>query len=359
MKHFVLIVGLMLAVGISSASPVFVTQSDPLSIYVSNPEGTCWYFPTAEKLDTEKLYDMPVTKDGNDYYCALPSSVTKKMSIDKYTLVYTYPSVLVNPGDVVYRNTIKNPVNYIKEYSWNPETETIVSILGNVSYESGKQQFMILSDLRKLVSGSRIDKSEEYQFQIQEPSLTITRLEQVKDSVVRVSGHSNFANGTDITIKVDESDRGAVAGWNATYKSKVVRPFEFANGDWNCDMIMPIQAMAPGWHTVAAYAGELQTTARFPIYQTWTPKPTPTQYINYFGNGSIKPDVVTVTIVQIQTQIVDKWHTATPTPPITDALGDKIEYPYVPGEKIPEGAGIVALLCIVGIVMVRDWKWKK
>jgi len=101
----------------------------------------------------------------------------------------------------------------------------------------------------------------------------------------------------------------------------------------------------------------MQTTARFPIYQAWTPEPTPKQYINYFGNGSMKPDVVTVKVVEFKTEYKDRWHTATPTPPITDALGDQVPYPYENGEVIASWMWwISALVLLCGIVMLRGEK---
>jgi hypothetical protein len=83
--------------------------------------------------------------------------------------------------------------------------------------------------------------------------------------------------------------------------------------------------------------------------------PTPKQYINYFSNGSVKPDIVTVTVVQIQTQIIDRWHTATPTPDITDALGGKIDYPYKAEDFTPIAWPVGMLFVVVILVVV----WRK
>jgi hypothetical protein len=125
-------------------------------------------------------------------------------------------------------------------------------------------------------------------------------------------------------------------------------------------MIIPIQTMPSGWHNATIYAGDLITTARFRVdLHEWTLGPTPTQYIKYLSDGSIAPVIVTVTVPPvIITQEVDRWHTATPTPDITDALGQKIDYPYKPGDKLEGGVAIFAALVIAGIVLLRGSKWK-
>lgn len=109
---------------------------------------------------------------------------------------------------------------------------------------------------------------------------------------------------------------------------------------------------------MVVYAGGLQTSVRFPIYQGWEAIPTPSQYINYFGNGSIKPEIITKIVVQYETVYQDRWHTATPTIPPTDALGNEVAYPYKAGDVIPPWVGIVGLIVIAGIVLWRDYTWK-
>jgi hypothetical protein len=121
-------------------------------------------------------------------------------------------------------------------------------------------------------------------------------------------------------------------------------------------MVIPLQQMPDGWHTVTATSHSIISTVRFPIYETWKPIPSPTQYINYFSNGDIKPDIVTVVQTVTVIQTIEKWHTATPTPSITDVLGNTINYPYSPGEKIPEYVAIFCMIGIAAIVLMRDYK---
>ena len=123
---------------------------------------------------------------------------------------------------------------------------------------------------------------------------------------------------------------------------------------------MPIQNMPPGWHEITIYAGSLVTTSRFKIDQReWTPAPTPTQYVNYLSNGDIAPVTIIVTVMQTpEIRYQDRWHTATPTPDITDALGKKVSYPYAAGDVIPAWVGLVGLILIIGIVLAKGWKKK-
>ena len=122
-------------------------------------------------------------------------------------------------------------------------------------------------------------------------------------------------------------------------------------------MNMPLQSMAEGWHELTATSDGLTSTVRFQVSESWNPSPTPVQYMNYFSNGSIKPDVLyfNTTITVIQTQMIDVWHTATPTPSITDALGGTIDYPYEPGKSLPEGVALVCMVGMAAIVLNRDY----
>ena len=338
-------------IGQVSASFMYVAQNDSAQFSVINPEGTCWYFPDVEKMELTKLYDLPVGYCDNHYCCSLTARQTANMHEGNYTLIYTYPSVITN----VNANASNN---YLKDISW--KDDSLVSVFGNKEDESGKQGYMVMADLKLLTESSKTDNLEEYQIGIQPPLFTITRQEQVNDHVIDVYGTSNMANGTQIVVKLDESDHMALkdSGKYTFGNAYVHRDSLSQLGYWERQMNISIAELAPGWHTTTAYAGGLITTARFPIYQSWTSAPTPTQYINYFGNGSLKPDIVTVTvtIVQIETKMVDVWHTATVTPPITDALGKNIEYPYKTGNQIPTSIGVVALLCMGAIVLVRGGK---
>jgi hypothetical protein len=124
-------------------------------------------------------------------------------------------------------------------------------------------------------------------------------------------------------------------------------------------MQLPLQWMPDGWHVVTASSDGITSTARFPIYETWKPVPSPTQYINYFSNGSLVPVTVTVTIIEPPViETVEEWHTATPTPSITDAVNNTIDYPYSPGGSIPSWVGVLCVIVIVAIVLKRDYKVK-
>ena len=122
---------------------------------------------------------------------------------------------------------------------------------------------------------------------------------------------------------------------------------------------MPVNEMPNDWHEITVYGGRLETSNRFKVdTDSWTPGPTPTAYYHYLSNGDIAP--VTITIpVPGPTQFIDRWHDATPTPDITDALGGKVDYPYVPGEMVPSWIGIAGLVFMAGIVLVRDFKWRR
>lgn len=341
---FTIIVFVVLLVFVTpvAASPIYITQNDQATIHVANPAGTCWYFPSSEKLEQTKLYDIPVWSCGGDPCCTLAPEQTANMQEGPYNFVYTYPSKIVGAD---------NTTSYIKDISW--QDNSLVSVFGNKTDESGKQAASVLSDLKQLTSESRTDKYEENQLIIQAPSLTITRQEPINDHLIRVSGTSNMANDTVVKIEIDKSDH-EVLGDTAKFTftdARVTRNAEDPSGVWSSAVNISISNLSPGWHETTASANGLITTARFPINSVdvaWTAMPTPKQYVNYFSNGSIKPDIVTVTVVQIQTQIVDRWHTATPTPDITDALGGKIDYPYKVGDALPS---VYLLLMLVALVV--------
>lgn len=322
---------------------LYIAQNDPASIQVVNDHGSCWIFPFSEKLEQTKLYDMPSGRIGNSSYCSLTSTQTANMKEGTYTLIYVYPATVNR--------------KYMKDISW--KDEKLVSIFSSVEpvNENGRQASMVLSDLKNMLKGST-DKSEEYRIEIQAPIIEVSRIEGVTDVIIRITGTSNLKDKTPVTIKVDEWDHYAKGDSKTfTFNTVVVREGYSSIGNWSKDMQLPLQNMAPGWHDVTYYSGGLSGSTRFPIYQTWEPVPTPTQYINYFGNGTIKPDVVTVVKIEkvIETKEIFIQLTATPTPDITDALGDKITYPYEKGESIPSYIGVILLLCLCGIVLTRGW----
>jgi hypothetical protein len=271
------------------------------------------------------------------------------MPSGKYSLAYKYPAV-VN-GKAIPDVT--------------SDGNNLVSIFSDVQPIdiTGKTGSQVKASLVDMISVHNMDSIAEYQIVVDEPEFTITRVEGIKEDLVQVSGISNLAGGTPIVVKVDELEHIAKGDIKRfAFSCNVERESYERSGKWHCNMPLPIQEMAPlpATHEIIATAGSIESSAQFPIYQAWTPAPTPTQYINYFGNGTVKPDVITVEIPVVVTQIVDKWHTATPTPPVTDALGEVIDYPYNPqaGTQIPAWIAGVAALLIVVIVMARDWKWR-
>lgn len=326
----------------------FVAKGDEASVVVQNPYGTCWYFPASDGLDTWRFYDIPSIEDVNGTtYCHITSQMSYAMT-GEYTLVYTSPIV-------------KDNKTVLKDISWNGKS--IVSVFADVKSntpDGGGNEALAM--LVSMVGEHKIDTTQQFTLSVDDPYIHVKTLYGVNQYVVRASGSSNFQDGTEVRIVVDEQDHIATHDVsNFTFKTTVSRPYTEIEGKWEAQMIMPMQEMAPGWHQVTIYSNDLITTARFPLYETsWTPYPTPTQYIKYFGNGSIQPDVVTVERTVIVTKEVDRWHTATPTPPVTDALGDIVEYPFNPEKaaSIPKevilGAGIV----VAALVVVRDWKWK-
>jgi hypothetical protein len=348
-----LVVAAVMIVSPGTASPVYIAQNDPAQFAMTSPAGHCWYFPSSAKEDYSKMYDIPAEKYGDSYSCDLSSAQTANLPEGNYKLVYVYPVRLDT-------NTI--PPSYLSDLSWNRSTSTIVSLFGTVYYESGKQPYMVMADLLSAVNQSRLDHSDTYDIVIQPPMLSITRNEGEGWDFINISGITNLADGTKVRIEIDEFDRTLdkdkeiAKYYSFTNYTEVVRLYTDRDGTWGYSMHLPIQEMTPGWHTATVYAGGLVSSVRFPIYQAFTPEPTPRQYINYFGNGSMKPDVVTVKVVEIQTTYVDRWHTATPTPPITDALGGTIPYPYKSGSIIPEWVGIVGMFALAGIILVRDRK---
>jgi hypothetical protein len=217
-----------------------------------------------------------------------------------------------------------------------------------------------MNDLKKIITHNGFNNFSESQIVIQDPDLKITGMAQTGENNYTISGTSNYADGTPVTIKIDEDRYFAQHDNSFTYQTRVNRPTFDQSGTWKKVMLMPIQTMPPGWHNVTIYAGELVTTSMFKIDQhEWGPSPTLKEYVNYLSNGDIAPVTIVVTVMQTPEIIYqDRWYTATPTPDITDALGGKVGYPYSTGDVISPWIGIVGLIVIAGIVLVRDWRRK-
>lgn len=337
-----LLISLLLLIAAVAASPFYTAQGDSANISFVHANGTCWYFGNAGQ-DSE-LYDIPAVMYNNTTYCQLSSKLSGTMQ-GTYDIVYTYPSLI-------------NNVTPFKDISWDNGLKSVLAASKFVD-ESGKQSKTVKADLIDLITVNGIDNYETSQIIVDKPSLTIDRIEAKTDVIEHIQGTTNLQNGSIVTIKVDEMERYALHDYaNYTFTTMVNRPDILALGTWECDMMLPLQTMSPGWHNVKVYSGDVQSTVRFPIYQYWTPVPTPTQYINYFGNGSIKPDVITVEVT-VPVYITQKEYiqlTATPTPPILDALGNTIKYPYEKGTEISPSIGIVLLLLLAAIVLLKGGK---
>jgi hypothetical protein len=342
MRTPILVIFLILLISAVSATTVYIAQGDPVSFEVK-PGGSCWYFPQSGiGID----YDLPPTQEGGLSYCTLSGKKTASMSTMEYRLIYQEPAIV-------------NGV-YFKDLSWkNDQLVSSFTSSAPIS-ESGKQGLMVMDDLKSLITKNRFNTCTENTIIIQRPDTRITDMGKVAENLYRISGTSNFADGTPILIKVDEDRYYSQHDLNFTYHTKVIRPHNEISGTWSDDMLMPFQTMPPGWHDIAVYSGELITTVKFYIdEQEWKPGPTPTQYVKYLSDGNLAPQIVTVVQEKIVDHYIDKWHTATPTPAVTDALGRNVEYPYKAGDQIPGWVALLALLCIAGLVLVRDWKWKK
>ena len=350
----------------ASASISYVARGDPVSISEHQPQGTCWYFPST---GSGTLYDQPPLVINNKTFCKLSPDQTRNMVPLTYTLVYEVP---------LYANG-----KYFKDVSWiNNSLESTFSAVNTID-ESGKNAAIVMNDLERTIRENGFNNFTSDQIVIQEPDLKITDFGNLPDvaaignagaepgqapapiivtagnNLYEAKGTSNLQDGTPITIKIDEDRYDAQHITSFTYTTKLIRPSTEIDGTWSVQFAMPVNEMPNDWHEITVYGGRLETSNRFKVdTDSWTPGPTPTAYYHYLSNGDIAP--VTITIpVPGPTQFIDRWHDATPTPDITDALGGKVDYPYVPGEMVPSWIGIAGLVFMAGIVLVRDFKWRR
>ena len=324
---------------------IYIAQGDPVWIVEPSPGGSCWLFPFNE---VGKYYDIPAIAGNNETVCGVTAEQSANMKEGRYTMVYVTPAVINGKT--------------FKDISWI--NNSLVSTLSHSKTidESGKQGPMVMKDLYMMIEANGLNTIVNNTIEMQAPFLHVTEMRQTAENLYTVKGTSNFADGTPITIKIDEDRYYSQHNNSFTYKSTVSRPYNEISGIFKYDMLMPIQEMPPGWHNLTIYSGELVTEARFKVDEhEWGPVPTPTEYVKYLSNGNPAPVYInnTITVVETQIQYIDKWYTATPTPAITDALGEKINYPYSPGNQIPEWVALIAVIGIAGLVFVRDWKWKK
>ena len=335
------IVGMMLLIWVASAIPYQIAQESDLAIQMQNPSGSCWFFPANDHIDPVQIYDIPARSAENETYCALTRDQTANMVSGRYNLVYTYPTIA--------------GTKILKDVSW--QNNSLVSVFrdGGILNENGKLPSDTRLDLLNFVNKTGIDGIEEYYIEIQQPFLQISSINQINESYFHIAGTSNYDDGTPVKITIDEIRHYSQHdNANYTFHTAIHKTNETL-GFWGVDMKLPVQEMTAGggqetiWHDAYAYCGQSIATVQFPLYQTWEPSPTPTQYVAYLGNGNIAPVTVVVTKEIINTVYEDRWHTATPTPDITDALGNKIDYPYAPGTPLP--VTLIALLAVVAIAI--------
>jgi hypothetical protein len=322
----------------------FVARGDSVCIdQMTNPTGTCWYFPTTGE---GTYYDQPSIWNSNKSWCCLEEEQTRNLTPGTYNLLYEAPT----------------PANgkYFKDVSWvNRSLISAFSAVHSVD-ERGRDGPMVLEDLKKIINSNGFNTFTEAEIVIQDPDMKITSLEQTGDITYTLRGTSNFENGTPITINIDEDRYFAQHNNSFTFHTQVIRHAYDQTGTWSEAMRLQIQDMPPGWHNATVYAGDLVASSRFKIDEReWSPAPTPTVFVNYLSNGDIAPKIVTVIQTVVQVRVEERWHTATPTPDITDALGGKVSYPYSPGDVIPGWIGIGCLCLIAAIIIMRDRKWKQ
>lgn len=327
-----------------SGGLIYLAQGDPASIIESSPGGSCWLFPSNE---VGEYYDIPASSSGpNQTYCGVSGEQSANMKEGRYTMVYITPAIVNGKS--------------FKDVSW--VNNRLVSTFNSAKPidESGRLGPIVMADLYAMIKGNGLNSITENTIDISAPFLRVTDLSQTADNRYTIRGTTNFAELTPLIIKIDEDRYYAQGNQSFTYKASVKRQYSEIMGTFECEMPMPIQEMVPGWHYITIYSGELVTEMRFKIdQQVWGPAPTPTEYVKYLSNGDIAPVYVTVVQEKIIDHYIDRWHTATQTPAVTDALGGNVEYPYKTGDQIPGWIAALALLFIVGLVMMRDWKWNK
>ena len=320
----------------ASAAPIYIAQGDPAKIPVQNYDGTCWYFGYGSN---QSFYDIPSVHDGNMTYCEPTSDLTSTMN-GIYDVIYTYPYT-------VNHKTLKDV------YMKNGVLMSILASTRSIN-ENGKQSDTVEKDMQGMVAADNIDGMENYRVIVNQPYLTIDRIEGVAIQSERISGSTNLQNGTIVNIKVDELRQYALHNdVNYSFTTTVLRNDIEQTGKWTKDMPLPLNDMPAGWHDADIYAQGVHGHVRFQVSSWWTPVPTPTQYTNYFSNGSIAPVTVTVTII-LPTPTPEIQYiqlTPEPTPTYTDALGGEIDSPPSNiSSLIP--TGVVCMIVLAAIALM-------
>lgn len=349
-----------------SAIQIYVAQGDAANVPVEEPGGTCWVLPETGPAD-HALFDFQPIIVGKYWTCQIPANYTANMHDGTYTVLYQNPAVINGKSfkDISYKDGF-----------------LVSSLVNSEQYDtSGKDSSAILQKLTDMINSTQLNTVVINQVVIETPLLTVDsfgpitreelsllKSESTANSIIvplviespyyRISGQTNLPNGTTITVSIDEVRFYAQHNSNYTYTTKIIRSDYAPENRWTINIPLNMNNLPPGWHDVSVYGGEMLTTRRFKTDQQVVPFPTPTQYVNYLSNGDIAPVYINTTVTVVQVKYEDRWHTATPTPTLTDALGSKVNYPYDPGETIPSWVGVVCVILVAVLVIAPERKLK-
>jgi len=341
----ILLFSIFFCTSIALAESVTVAQGDPVWVAEYSPNGTCWLFPD-HGIGDSRFYDIPAQHINNVTWCNIYGTDTANLNPGTYFIVHEAPA-MVNG-------------NWFKDISWINGTLTSSLKLGQNIDESGKDASVIMQNLEDTISSDNLNTYSTDTIYLQKPLITITGIDRTATDVYTISGQSNLRDGENLTIYVDDLRYLSQHNTSFIYNANVVKHMNESTGIWSEDMQMDINNMPAGWHTAEVYGGNTYASVRFKIdQQQWLPAATPTEYVKYLSNGDIAP----VTIIVTQTPVieityVDRWHPATPTPAITDALGGAEDYPYTPGKSVAVPIGVLALVAMGAIVLLRDYRRK-
>jgi hypothetical protein len=344
-KYITAVVVLLAIILPVTAVTITFAQGDPFFYPMDQPGGSCWFFSNNVIKNTPYYFDLQPMIINGVSTCHLSSEQTGLYSAGSYTLIYEQPANLSG--------------KYIRDVTWKDYTFVPMLASSSPRYVNNKLQSEMLRDLKEMITEDAINTYTEYGIIVQNPFLTLNSVSATANNIYTVSGTCNLAGGTIVTIKIDKDLPNTPDTKKSFEFTTKVENDNIHGGHWNSSFILPIDDMAPGWHDVDAYARDMHASVRFPLYRGYSDQVIRNDTINYFGNGSIAPITITIPVTVIQTQIVELWHTATPTPDITDILGTKVDYQSDPQEKekqtITYGTIAVAALvvCLLAMVLRR------
>lgn len=327
------------------AAPVFadpstivqVARGEDIAFSVDGP-GSCWYFAESGTTQSDKLYDIKTVDTGNESSCELPGTITSSMVPGDYTFV------LEKSVSVLEKNVLD--ISY--------QNGSFVSILSGTEPYSvwNKNPQDNYANFIRMVNSNAFNTVDTIVLRVEDPTLKISLMDPIYRDTFMVGGTSNLATGTRVEV---EAEIPEIPTRKFRYQSFVTRDSVYqAEGTWNVTMILPVDDMAPDWHHLYARANGMVTTVQFPISKVYEGTIIHNKTINYLSDGNIAPVIVTITVPPVVvTKVVEKWHTATPTPVQTDALGMPTTYPYAPESSFAKARdALVGLLCLLAIVMV-------